>query len=325
MRLSVITVNWNSREDLATCLRSLARQTHQDLEVIVVDNGSADGSAAMVREEFPSVKLLAETENLGFAEACNRGIEASTGAWVALLNNDAWVEDDWAAATVRAAAGAPGDVAMLQSLMLFQGKEGVVNSTGIQLKGNGSGVDRGEHQPRERFTCADEIFCPTGGAAVYRRDMLDRLKMASGYLDRRYFLYYEDLDLGWRARLSGYRALLVPDAVVHHRYHGSTDRLGKHRLFVLASGNRIRTLLKNASPQLMVQALPSLGRDVARVALRGGRSDLVSLGKAVVDGLATRPRITSLLRHGRREVERRWVDRLSRAAARRRGRAWLDC
>jgi len=309
MRLSVITVNWNSRDDLEVCLRSLAKQTHDDLEVIVVDNGSHDGSAAMVREKFPSVKLLDEGENLGFAEACNRGIEASTGPWVALLNNDAWVEPTWAEATVKAAAEAGADVAMLQSLMLFQGKDNVVNSTGIKLKGNGSGVDRGEHQPRALFEKPDEIFCPTGGAAAYRRDMLDQIKLPSGYLDRRYFLYYEDMDLGWRARLAGFRAVLVPGAVVHHRYHGSTDRLGKLRIFVLASGNRIRTMLKNASPQFMARALPSIGRDVLRVAMRGSRDDLAALRRAVADGLATRPQVSGLLRRGRRDVERRWMNR----------------
>jgi GT2 family glycosyltransferase len=309
MRLTVITVNWNSRDDLEKCLRSLAAQTYQDLEIIVVDNGSADGSVAMVRALFPAVKLLDEGENLGFAEACNRGIDASTGAWVALLNNDAWAEPAWAEETMKAAREADHDVAMLQSLMLFQDRGGLVNSTGISLKENGSGVDRGEHQAREQFEQPDEIFCPTGGAAAYRRDMLDQIRLATGYLDRRYFLYYEDMDLGWRARLAGFRAVLVPGAVVHHRYHGSTDRLGKLRLFVLASGNRIRTMLKNASFHFVAQALPSIGRDAIKVARQGSLSDVLSLQRAVFDGLTTRHQVSRLVRRDRRDVERCWMNR----------------
>ena len=310
MRLSVITVNWNSREDLRACLQSLQRQGNQDLETIVVDNSSGDGSGAMVREHFPGVRLLPQSENLGFAEGCNRGIAASTGDWVVLLNNDAWVEPGWADALQRAAREHGTDeVAMLQSLMLFQGRPDVVNSTGIQLASNGSGIDRGEGQPRSRYTAPEEIFCPTGGAAAYRRDVLEKLRLSTGYLDRQYFLYYEDLDLGWRARLAGYRAHLVPDAVVHHRYHGSTNRLDRHRLRVYTSSNRIRTLLKNASPSFLAWVLPSVSRDVARVVMHGDGDDLLALGRAALDGLQMRPQVDRLLRRGRREVERSWVDR----------------
>src|SRR6476620_7108509 len=107
MRLSVVIVNWNTREDLDACLSSLREQSHRDLEIIVVDNGSTDGSAGMIAERFPEVTLLAETENLGFAEACNRGIAVSTAEWVALLNNDTVVRPDWARELVQAASTAP--------------------------------------------------------------------------------------------------------------------------------------------------------------------------------------------------------------------------
>src|SRR5450432_547613 len=98
MRLSVVIVNWNSQDDLAQCLESMRTQTHQDLEVIIVDNGSKDGSVAMVRERFGEFTLLDEGENLGFAEGCNRGIAAASGEWVAMLNNDAVAEPQWAEA-----------------------------------------------------------------------------------------------------------------------------------------------------------------------------------------------------------------------------------
>src|SRR5579862_1453977 len=101
MRLSVVVVNWNSRDDLDACLRSVAAQTHADVEIIVVDNGSDDGSGAMVRERFPGTILIEAGRNLGFAEGCNRGIRASSGEWIALLNNDAVADADWAASLCR--------------------------------------------------------------------------------------------------------------------------------------------------------------------------------------------------------------------------------
>jgi GT2 family glycosyltransferase len=309
MRLSVVTVNWNAREDLRACLRSLEAQTHGDLEVLVVDNGSVDGSQAVVRAEFPRVRLLETFQNLGFAEACNRGILGSTGGWVALLNNDTVADPGWAEALVKVASAAPADVGMLQSLMLFQSKPDVINSTGIRLTDQGCGVDRGEGKPRPSGEVPEEIFCPTGGAAAYRRTMLEALRLSTGYLDRRFFLYYEDLDLGWRARLAGHRALIVPTSVVFHKYHGSTGRLSKQRLDVFASSNRIRTLLKNASPSFLAQCLPYVLAASARIAYRGDSADVQTLGRAVRDGLALRPEVATLLRTPRRTLEGAWVNR----------------
>ena len=101
MLLSVVVVNWNSKDHLAECLAALEKQTHRELQVIVVDNGSVDGSVDLVSQRFPQVTLIQAGENLGFAEGCNRGLAVAQGAWVAMLNNDAFAEPEWAAALVR--------------------------------------------------------------------------------------------------------------------------------------------------------------------------------------------------------------------------------
>lgn len=310
MRLSVVVVNWNSRADLEACLESLERQTHRDLEVVVVDNGSADGSAARVRERFPACKLLAETENLGFAEACNRGIDASTGPWVAMLNNDAVADERWAEALVRAAEAAPADVGMLQSLMLFMHDPTTVNSTGIQLLRSGRGHDRLEGTKHERVGGEEvEIFCPTAGAAAYRRAMLDRIKLPEGYFDRRHFMYFEDLDVGWRARLNGWSARLVPDSVVRHKYQASTKRRGRPWLLVVSRTNRLRTLLKNASPEMIARSLHFTLWDAGVVAWNGGPRALLGYARALGEGLRQRREIDALVSRPRRETEARWVSR----------------
>ncbi len=306
MRLSVVIVNWNSRDDLAECLDSVRAQTHRDLEVIVVDNGSHDGSVAMVRERYPEFRLLDEGENLGFAEGCNRGIAVATGEWIAMLNNDAVAEPRWAEALVAAAEAGPPDLGMLQSLMLFKQRPDVVNSTGIELDRYGSGVDRGEGATRADAREPAEIFCCCAGAAAYRRSMLEQIKLASGYFDRQHFMYSEDLDLGWRARLAGWSARYVPESVVLHRYHGSSDRHGPVWLQTMGTTNRVRTLLKNGSLGLIALQGPAMLRWSIQLGWRARGDGMRALLRAVQSGLGTRAEVDALCRQRRADVEKRW-------------------
>jgi GT2 family glycosyltransferase len=306
MILSVVVVNWNSIADLRHCLESLRAQTHRRLEVIVVDNGSEDGSAEMVGAEFPEVLLLRETENLGFAEACNRGIAASHGEWVAMLNNDAVAEPDWAKALVAAAAAAPADCGMLQSLLLYQSRPDTINSTGIELTRSGGGRDRQEGEPRGSSLQSEDIFCPTAGAAAYRRTMLESIRTARGYFDREHFMYFEDMDLGWRARLAGFSAQFVPSSVVFHRWHGSTRRHGRSWLKTLANTNRVRTILKNASLGLVLSTLPTTLEGALKVMRHGGIRGIGSWLRAIPESLSARTEVTRISRVRRRDVEARW-------------------
>jgi len=307
MRLSVIIVNWNLCDELAACLDSLRLQTHDDLEVIVVDNGSQDGSAELVRSHYPECKLLNETENLGFAEGCNRGLSVATGEWIAMLNNDATADPHWAAELVRAADTGPPQLGMLQSLMLFKERPDTINSTGIELRKNGSGRDRQEGMPRRLGHEQEEIFCCCAGAAAYRRVMLEQIKLSSGYFDRTHFMYYEDLDLGWRARLSGWSASYVPDSVVFHRWHGSSERHGRAWLIAIARANRIRTLLKNASWAFLLRiSFNIIGASLELLWYARARGPL-SLYRAVTTSLATRKAVAALSTEDRRSVEARWL------------------
>lgn len=309
MRLSIVIVNWNSRDDLRACLASLAAQTHRDLEVIVVDNGSTDGSVSMATAEFPSCRLLPQPDNLGFAEGCNRGIQASSGEWVAMLNNDCVAEAGWAQALVDAASRAPASCGMLQSLMLFLDRPGTINSTGIELTALGNGRDRHRDRswPNDDSKRPAAIFCPTAGAAAYRRAMLDQIRLSTGYFDRDHFMYLEDLDLGWRARLAGWDALYVPDSVVRHRWHGSSDRHGASWLAVLSGINRVRTQLKNASPSLIARTSPVTLVEMLEIGRHAGFEGLRRLRKAVQESLNARKEVAKLARVGRRPVERAWT------------------
>jgi GT2 family glycosyltransferase len=309
MRLSVVVVNWNLRDELEECLESLRAQTHRDLDVVVVDNASTDGSASLVETKFSECALLRQTENLGFAEGCNRGITACTGDWVAMLNNDAVADREWAAALVRRAETAPQRCGMLQSLMLFKQRPEVINSTGIELGPDGGGRDRNEGLPRASGGAEEEIFCCTAGAAAYRRTMLEEVKLPSGYFDRGHFMYSEDMDLGWRARLAGWSAVYVPDAVVYHRYHASSDRHGRAWLATIGRANRIRTVLKNASWQFLARTSPSMLATFAEMLWYGRGSGPAALLGALCGGLSSRRHVTALCRETRRSVENKWMAR----------------
>ena len=309
MRLSVVVVNWNSRDDLESCLASLEAQTHRDLETIVIDNGSTDGSIEMVRRRFPHFLLVEAGENLGFAEGCNRGIALATGEWVAMLNNDAVAEPDWAQRLVEAAERAPARCGMLQSAMFFLDRPDTINSLGLYVTRSGGAIDRHEGEPREEAITNDcAIFCPTGGAAAYRRTMLEAIKLPVGYFDREHFMYAEDFDLGWRAQLAGWSAELVSSSKVLHKFHGSTVRRGRAWFVVMTRMNRLRTLLKNASPRFLLRTTLYSAWEIGELLWHGGWRAGVDLPKAVMQSLRQRANVDRMATASRREVEERWVD-----------------
>jgi len=306
MRLSVVIVNWNSKDDLEACLASLEKQSHRDLEVIVVDNGSTDGSIERMKERFPHFTLIEAGENLGFAEGCNRGIARCTTEWIALLNNDAVADVNWAKALVEAAERAPSDCGMLQSTMYFLDEPDTINSLGLRLTRSGGAIDR--HEGAKGRPLVDEpIFCPTGGAAAYRRSMLEQIKLPVGYFDREYFMYSEDFDLGWRAQLAGFQARVVSASIVRHKFHGSTARRGRAWFVVMSRTNRLRTLLKNASPAFLLRTSPWTLFEVAELVYYGGWNASVALPRVVLQSLRQRARLRAINTVSRRAIEKRWV------------------
>jgi len=315
--ISVVIVNWNSAADLTECLASLERQTTAPHEIIVVDNGSSDGSAALVRERFPAVKLIANAKNLGFAPAVNQGIEQARGEWVATLNNDTiadarWIERLQAAASAPLSAAADGqELGMLQSCIVFKDRPDTLNSTGLLLFKDATAADRGVRTPSTRAEDWPlDIFCPTAGAAAYRRSMLERVRLPAGVFDSTFFMYYEDVDLGWRCRLAGFAARYVPDAVVYHAFQGSSRRHGNRFVLRQCTKNRLIALARNASPELLVRSLPKTLSEILWLAAFGGRGALREVTPRVLRAFREeRALVTGLLARDRREVERTWLAR----------------
>jgi hypothetical protein len=238
--VAVIILNWNGRRFLETCLSSVSAQTYRDVEVVLVDNGSSDGSVSFVRERFPHVRLIANEGNRGFAAANNQAMRATDSEFVVTLNNDTEVSPDWLDELVRAADTGPR-VGACASRMLFAHRPTMINSAGIALDRAGIAWDwRGGEldDPQEREPV--EVFGACAGAALYRRSMLDEI----GLFDEDFFAYLEDVDLAWRAQWAGWRALSVPTARVLH-YHSGTSVEGSPFKNRLLGRNKVWLIAKN--------------------------------------------------------------------------------
>ena len=210
--LSVVIPNWNGARFLPTCLDALAAQTYPNIEVIVADNASSDGSQALLRARYPGVRLVELPANRGFTGACNAGIQAARGAFIALLNNDTEADPGWAAAVVDAFARHPEAGSVASKMLLFDRRDHI-HTTGAYFTVDGRAGNRGVWERDEgQYDREEHVFSACGGAAVYRRAMLDQI----GLLDDAFFFSGEDVDLGWRAQLAGWRCLYTPAAVVYH-------------------------------------------------------------------------------------------------------------
>jgi GT2 family glycosyltransferase len=252
-RVSVIIVNWNGRQFLAPCIASLQAQTYHDFDIVLVDNGSVDGSTALVREEFPFVTLIENKYNVGFATANNQAIRATEAEFVATLNNDTQVEPGWLEALVSAMDQAP-DVGMCASKMIFAAKPGLINSAGICLDRAAIAWDRlGGEQDTGANGQPSHVFGASAGAALYRRRMLDQI----GLFDEAFFAYLEDVDLAWRAQLAGWRALYVPGARLAHA-HSATAIEGSPFKRRLLGRNKVWMVIKNYPMPALLRYLPAI-------------------------------------------------------------------
>ena len=249
--VTVIIVNWNSGALLKKCLNMLSRQTVTPQRVLVVDNASSDHSAACARQ-YDGVKLLQMTVNLGFAGGNNRALAECATEFVVLLNPDAFPDPDWLERLLAAAGSCP-DVAAFGSRQLCQDSPEVLDGIGDSYHMSGRvWRERIGAQLQARDLVTREIFSPCAAAALYRRQAL----LDVGGFDEDYFCYVEDVDLGFRLRLAGHKAMYVPDAVVHHV--GSATTGGQHSDFSVYHGHRnlVWTFVKNMPGVLFWMLLP---------------------------------------------------------------------
>lgn len=213
--------NFNGRRWLPGVLDSLAAQTAPPAEVVVVDDGSTDGSTGLLRERYPDVRVLALERNGGFARAANAGLAAVSAPAVALVNTDVVLAADWLELAAAALRGAP-DAAAVATKMVDLADPGVLYDAGDVLRRDGVCEQRGRFErDTGRWDAPGEVFSACAGAALYRREAV----LAAGGFDERFGTYLEDVDLGLRLRLAGWRCRWEPRAVARHAGGGSSAAL----------------------------------------------------------------------------------------------------
>jgi GT2 family glycosyltransferase len=246
-RISTIVVNWNQQTLLSRCLESLRRQTVPPDEVIVVDNGSSDGSRDMLQVSFPEARLLPLVSNEGFARACNLGIRAAHGEYVALLNNDAEAQPGWLEALQTAIDSQP-EIGFCASKMLLADNSRYVDGCGDFYTREGTPGKIGHMDPAEVYSTPALVFGACAGAAIYRREMLADI----GLFDEDFFITHEDSDLSFRAQLKGYKCQYVPSAVVLHRLGATLGRESNSAVY-FAQRNMEFVYLKNMPASLIAR------------------------------------------------------------------------
>lgn len=305
--LTVLVVTWNARDLLERCVRSVLPQLEPGDVLRVVDNGSEDDSRTWLSAQAPQVERIDLPRNLGFAGGCDEGLVGLRTPWVFTLNNDAYLEPDALGRLRARAIAAEANVGAIQPLVLFDVDPPRIQSTGIVLHTSGHAMDRHFGEPASHGESAAEPFGPTAGAALWRTAMLDALRLPSGCLDRRFFMYFEDVDLGWRARLAGWRTIYVADALVRHRWQGTSRRHGRYFVELHCTLNRVRTLAKNASFSFWARSARRTAGDYIWLSRRQGGQALRLWLRALLDGMRDRWAVGRRARVGRRAVERRWV------------------
>ncbi len=228
---------------------------YPNYEVILVDNGSTDGSVEFVETNYPEVRILRSKKNLGFAIANNVATEHARGEYVALLNNDTEVDRDWLSEMVRVAESDKLVAGCSSKLLMFNARQ-VINSAGGGMTKCGLGFDRGLYElDRGQYDRVEEVIFACAAASLFRKSVFQLL----GGFDEKFFMYHDDVDLGWRIWLAGYKIVYVPTAKVYHKYGGTSEAtIGVLKKAYYGERHAIRSLLKNAELGSIMKAMPHL-------------------------------------------------------------------
>lgn len=254
MGVSILLVVYNSADYLQDCLSSVAAEIQPGDEVIVVDNASKDSSAALVKQNWPQVRLFQNNKNLGFAAACNQGAEYACQDILVFLNLDTRVHTGWLQALLDGLAQREG-VGLVTSRLVWMSQPEKIQMCGQDVHYTGLAFGRGAMQPADRFAQSEAVGAVSGASFAIRKELWERL----GGFDPLLFMYYEETDLSWRAALQGYSSWYIPESVVEHDAKfkpspGAVYYSTRNRLILLAKHWKMLTLLL-LSPALLLAEL----------------------------------------------------------------------
>lgn len=274
--VSVILVNYRGADDTIAAVEYLRKcDWPQDkLEIIIVENDSGDDSYERLTAALPNEQVIDSGANLGFAGGCNFGVKHSTGDIVAFLNNDARPDEQWIRAAVEAMEADDKIGCVASKVLDWEGEtidyvDGALTWFGMGYKREATQVDSGQYET------AKNVLFPTGAATFVHRWLYDEL----GGFDERYFMFYEDVDLGWRINLAGYDVRYIPTSIAFHRHHVTMNKFGNYRETYLLERNALACMYKNfGSDMLRSVFAPALALAVERSASRAEAEGVAALG-----------------------------------------------
>jgi GT2 family glycosyltransferase len=255
VRVSVIIVNYNGQGLIIDCLKALERQSFKDFRVVMVDNGSSDGSLDEIRiflnESLlaPVVKLIPLGRNLGFAGGNLEGLKHACGEYIALLNNDAAPDKNWLGELVVAMDSDPM-IGICASKLIAYGSD-IIDSAGDGFSTSLKGFKRGAGEKTFLYNQREFVFGACAGGAIYRRKMIEEI----GFLDEDFFLIHEDTDLNFRAQLHGWKVMYVPTAIVYHKVGSSIGKMSPMAVYYSVRNSAL-VKIKNIPLSLFLRCLP---------------------------------------------------------------------
>ena len=272
--MSVVLVNFRGADDTLECIRGLQELNWDKdrLEIVVVENGSGDDSYAKLQSIGDQIKLVRSAENLGFTGGCNLGVSESSGEYVAFLNNDAKPHADWIAEAVATFESSTSIGAVASKVLDWDGVNVDYLDAAITWYGMGYKPHAGE-KDRGAWDIEKDVLFGTGAAMFIRADIYEQL----GGFDDNYFMFYDDVDLGWRLNLLGYRFRFQPKSVAYHKHHASMNKFGDFREMYLLERNALFTLYKNLGEEELARVFPGALLLALRRAVGRGELDSASL------------------------------------------------
>ncbi|MGM1063197.1 glycosyltransferase [Saccharothrix sp. Mg75] len=290
--VTVVVVNYRGADDTTTCLRALFGELDHPadkLQVVVVDNASGDGGAERIRAAVPAAEVVEAPANLGFAGGCNLGVEHARGSVVAFLNNDARPHRDWLREALRVLRAEPAVGAVASKVLDWEGRDVDFVDGGLTWFGMGYKRHAGQPDDGTHDTPRDVLF-GTGSALVVRTSVFREL----GGFDERFFMFYEDVDLGWRMNLRGWRVRYEPKSLTYHKHHASMAGIDSSRELFLLERNALAALYKNFSDETLAKVLPAalalvVRRATARGELDAGQLEITRRPADPADDLAPVP------------------------------------
>lgn len=248
IKVSIVIPNWNGLQFLKICLSSLEKQTFKGFEIIIIDNGSLDGSKEFISRNYPKIILISLDKNIGFSPAVNLGIKQAKGEYIFLLNNDTKVEANCLEFLVKALKS-HHDVGMVAAKMLQFHNPDLIDSAGdyIDAVGHANNLGYGEKDSK-KFNKPKYIFLVTGGGSIFKKEVFEKV----GLFDEDYFAYMEDVDLSLRAQFAGFKGYFEPRAIIYH-IHKATSNRNKAFTEYLQYRNMTMTVLKDFPGKLFFQ------------------------------------------------------------------------